>query len=811
MHQRSWKTLIAGGAALAVGVTLTAFGAPAHAAGIPGITSEARAQDEVMNYAVNLTADASHYDFNAAVSKASENGVVLAQYPEFNTFFVQSVKASFAPTLGKSLVDSGISYQSIGPTRYKTVTGSEVRTEQPQATASEANAVADAAGTRSTGLSADSQLNDFTPDEGDANAWGLAAVGALEAQQVDVPLENVTVGVMDTGIDPDHKDLKEHLDASRSVGCQINGIPSQAPADWKDDHYHGTHVAGTIAAAHNAYGVDGVAPSATIVAIKTSNEAGSFYPEYVACAFDWAAEHDIDVTNSSYYMDPYAFWMPTEGSQAAGLEAASRAIRYAKNHGVVNIAAEGNDNDDHDNPTIDKASPNDVEGAAVERNVAGGVDVPAMVNDSVVSVAAVALPTGTDPSIAKLERSKFSNYGKNSVDVAAPGSRIWSTLPTWKKDPPFGYLSGTSMASPHAAGVAALIKQVHPDYTPDQTIALLKKQAGYTYDRLAAPEDGKEYRGAGLVNALAAVLKDQPQPVLGSLEYSHDGVTDWRPLADASVSGTVYVRTTVSGPVTKASLKVGDKEAVTGTGTGAFQGNEVTLVAGPYNATDLIGDAPHVEVTVTAEGRNKDARADDDVKDSIHFHVDESLRDGGAWTNSTDGWKYCYSDGYCARSKYVKIDGNTYYFNGDAVMATGWVTFDAAWHWMTPSGRMATGWTKVGDTWYYLDPSTGAMTTGWANVDGSWYYLNASGAMATGWVKVDGSWYYLNGNGSMATGWTAVNGKWYYLTGNGAMAIGWVNDGGTWYYLDASGKMVTGWVTIDGTRYHFAPSGAWLG
>ena len=723
-----------------------------------------------MNYAVNLTADATRYDFNAAVSKASENGVVLAQYPELNSFFVQSVKAAFAPTLGKSLVDAGISYHSIGPTRYKTVTGAEVRTDQPQTTTSEANAVADAAGTRSTGLSADSQLNDFTPDEGDANAWGLAAIGAIDAQQVDVTREKVTVGVMDTGIDPDHKDLKDNLDASRSVGCQVNGIPNQDPSAWKDDHYHGTHVAGTIAAAHNAYGVDGVAPSATIVAIKTSNEAGSFYPEYVACAFDWAAEHDVDVTNSSYYMDPYAFWMPGEASQAAGLEAASRAIRYAKNHGVVNIAAEGNDNDDHDNPTIDKDSPNDVEGAAVERNVAGGIDVPAMVNDSVVSVAAVALPTGTDPATVKLERSKFSNYGKNSVDVAAPGSRIWSTLPTWKKDPPFGYLSGTSMASPHAAGVAALIKQIHPDYTPDQTIALLKKQAGYTYDRLAEPTDGKEYRGAGLVNALAAVLKDQPQPVLGSLEYSHDGATDWRPLADARVSGTVYVRTTVSGPVTKVSLQVANKEPVTGTGTGAFAGNEVT---------------------VSAEGRNKDARADDDVKDSIHFRVDESLHDGGAWVNSADGWKYCYTDGYCARSKYVTIDGDTYYFNGDAVMATGWVTFDGAWHWMTPSGRMAKGWANAGGTWYYLDPTTGAMATGWVNDGGSWYYLNASGAMAAGW--------------------TAVNGSWYYLTGNGAMAIGWVNDGGTWYFLNASGRMVTGWVTIDGMRYHFAPSGAWLG
>ena len=356
----------------------------------------------------------------------------------------------------------------------------------------------------------------------------------------------------------------------------------------------------------------------------------------------------------------------------------------------------------------------------------GGIDVPAMVNDSVVSVAAVALPTGTDPATATLERSKFSNYGKNSVDVAAPGSCIWSTLPTWKKDPPFGYLSGTSMASPHAAGVAALIKQIHPDYTPDQTIALLKKQAGYTYDRLAVPEDGKEYRGAGLVNALAAVLKDQPQPVVGNLEYSHDGATDWRPLADARVSGTVYVRTTVSGPVTAASLQVADKEPVTGTGTGAFTGNEVTLVAGPYVAADLVGDGPHVDITVSAEGRNKDSRADDDVKDTIHFHVDESLHDSGAWVNSDDGWKYCYTDGYCARSKYVTIDGDTY-FNGDAVMATGWATFDGAWHWMTPSGRMAKGWANAGGTWYYLDAS-GRMVTGWGTIDGTRYHFASSGA-----------------------------------------------------------------------------------
>ena len=786
MHQRSWKALIAGGAALTVGLTLTAFGAPSHAEGVAGITSEARAQDEVMNYAVNLPATASRYDFNAAVSKASENGVVLAQYPEFNSFFVQSVKAAYAPDLGKSLVAAGISYDSIGPTRYKTVTGDEVRTEQPTKTDAEANAVNEAAAEHETGLSADSQLNDFTPDEGDANAWGLSAIGAVEAQTVDVPRATVTVAVMDTGIDPDHKDLKERIDASRSVGCQVNGIPNQDPSAWKDDHYHGTHVAGTIAASHNGYGVDGVAPDATLIAIKTSNKAGSFYPEYVACAFDWAAEHNVDVSNSSYYMDPYAFWMPNEASQAAGLEAASRAVRYSKEHGVVNFAAEGNSNDDHDNPTIDKDSPNDVEGAAVERNVAGGIDVPAMLNDSVLSVSALKLPTGADPATAKLERAGFSNYGKNSVDVAAPGQRIWSTMPTWEKDPPFGYLSGTSMASPHAAGVAALVKEIHPDYTADEVIALVKKQAGYTYDRLAEPTDGKEYRGAGLVNALDAVLKDQPKPVMGSIEYSYDGGTDWRPLADAHVAGMIYVRTTVTGPVTTATMKVEDQDPVTVEGTGEFTGNQVVLLGGPYDTSKLPADEPFASVTVTAEGRNKDERADDDVADAVHFHVDASAHEGGAWVNDPAGWKYCYTDSTCAKGP-LAIGADSYYFDENGILGTGWVSYDGAWHWLGTSGRIATGWTKVADAWYYMDNS-GAMTTGWTQVRGSWFYLADSGKMATGWTKIGDSWYYFQESGAMATGW--------------------VNDGGTWYYLNESGQMVTGRVQIDGTWYTFDKSGA---
>ena len=131
--------------------------------------------------------------------------------------------------------------------------------------------------------------------------------------------------------------------------------------------------------------------------------------------------------------------------------------------------------------------------------------------------------------------SDFSSWGvtpdlRLKPEVSAPGGSIYSAVLDGKYD----HLSGTSMASPHAAGVAALVKEIHPDYTADEVIALVKKQAGYTYDRLAEPTDGKEYRGAGLVNALDAVLKDQPKPVMGSIEYSYDGGTDWRPLADAT-------------------------------------------------------------------------------------------------------------------------------------------------------------------------------------------------------------------------------------------------------------------------------------
>ena len=355
--------------------------------------------------------------------------------------------------------------------------------------------------------------------------------------------------------------------------------------------------------------------------------------------------------------------------------------------------------------------------------------------------------------------------------------------------------------------MAALVKEIHPDYTADEVIALVKKQAGYTYDRLAEPTDGKEYRGAGLVNALDAVLKDQPKPIMGSIEYSYDGGTDWRPLADAHVAGMIYVRTTVTGPVTTATMKVEDQDPVTVEGTGEFTGNQVVLLGGPYDTSKLPADEPFASVTVTAEGRNKDERADDDVTDAVHFHVDAPPTRAGSWVNDAAGWKYCYEDSTCAKNRPVTIGEDTYYFDANGLMVTGWASYNGAWHWMSASGRAATGWVNDRGTWYLLD-DTGTMVTGWAQVGESWYYLASSGAMTTGWTQVRGSWFYLVDSGKMATGWTKIGDSWYYFQESGAMATGWVNDGGTWYYLNESGQMVTGRVQIDGTWYTFDKSGA---
>lgn len=585
----------------------------ASAQATSAIISAPRAADgEVMNYAINLAPEASPEQLAQLVSAAKALGAAtLAEYPDLDAFFAQSAKAAFASDLNAAAQQAGIPLHSVGPTRFAQVKGAEVVVS--------GGVHNGANGGGAGGAGSNSQVDDYVPDPRTSEAWGLTATGAVEAQKVDVPRAKVTVAVLDTGVDGNHVDLDDQIDVENSVGCHVNGIANNSRAAWQDDHYHGTHVAGTIAAEHNGEGVDGVAPSARIMAVKASNAEGLFYPEYVTCGVMWALAKGADITNNSYYVDPWSFWVPTEPSQAAGYEVVRRAFAYTNDQGLLHVVAAGNADYNLDNPSTDSSSPNDVEGAAIkDRDVSGGVDIPAML-DSVVTVSSIRLPSrDADPATVTFQRSGFSNYGEKHIEVTAPGSGILSTFSAlhgggWRS------ISGTSMASPHAAGVAALLKSIHPDAKAPRLRELLLKQAAHTMNRLAEDANAKAYRGHGLVNALDAVLKDQPTPVVGDLEYSIDGGNTWQPVgAEYNVNRAqkARLRVSITGPVTKASLKVFDFPVASAHSTEAF-GEDLVVTTEELALADALaahdGEFLSVPVTVSAEGRNRDPRADDDV------------------------------------------------------------------------------------------------------------------------------------------------------------------------------------------------------
>ena len=761
---------------------------PAPATPTAGITAPARAAEQLpANYAVNLPKGTDKATFERAAAQASfRGGLVLARYPQFGTFFVQSASPSFSPDLGAALIKEGISYDSIGPTRQAPVGGNEAVVPVDYTTLARANAAlaaapkadgAQASGAQASGVQGGDEAG-VTPDPQTSNGWHLQALRALEAQDVDVMRAPVTVGVMDQSIDDTVPDLAGQVDHAKSVACNVNGIPNQDPAAWRwDDATHGTHVAGSIAAKHDGVGVDGVNPTLTIAAINVaSRNGGYFYPEYIACGFVWAAEHDISVTNGSYYVNPWKYWMPNDPEQAAGLEAVQRAVDYATSKDVINVVAAGNWTTDLDNPpATDDSSPGDTWGA-FERGVTGGVYMPSMMRGTL-AISALQLPEGADPATGVLEPTSWSNWGATTIDFAAPGAKIYAPLTSWYGKA-YGNLYGTSQAAPLAAAVIATLRQVHPEMNASEIVALAKKQASApeNWSRLAAPVEGREYRGAGLPNVLDAVLKDQATPVIDTVEYSTDGAT-WMPLAGESVAGRVSVRVSVSGPVTSARLLLGDREIAAGQGSGDFSGPGLTLQADGVDVSHPQGAgrfAGATTVTVEAFGRNFDPRADDDATVQVPFtvspdHVGPDEAGAGRWVSGVLGWWWRYDNGTYPTSTQLRIDGAIYRFDAHGYMVTGWVYEGGRWFYYGPSGGQVSGWVRVAGSWYYLDPLSGAMASGWTKVRDTWYYLSADGAMATGWVRVGSSWFYLSSSGAMVTGSRWIDGTRYSFDAEGRL------------------------------------------
>ncbi|MBH5336760.1 S8 family serine peptidase [Streptomyces pactum] len=476
-------------------VTATAAGA-----GTAGTTATDGAG--TMSYVVNLRPGNS-----AAVQRAvtEAGGRVVVAYDRIGVIVAHSAEPGFA---GRIRAVRGV--HSVGATRTTPLT--------PSATADvgELQRLSPAAAARSAAAARPGQ------EPLEPNQWDMRMIGADRANAVDDGSRRVTVGVIDTGVDDTHPDIAPNFSAGQSANC-VGGKPDTSPGAWRPyspDSAHGTHVAGTIAAARNGTGVAGVAPGVRLAAIKVSDPTTDlFYTESVVCAFVWAAEHDIDITNNSYYSDPWYFNCLSDDDQKALVESISRAIRYARGKGVVNVASAHNTNTDlAADQVTDPSSPDDSTPADRTVDPAKCPIAPEML-PGVVTVSSVGV-TG--------KKAAYSNYGHGVIDVSAPGGdarqvpdtpdangRVLSTLPGGG----YGYMQGTSMAAPHVSGVAALLKSRHPGASPALIEALLRGQA----DERACPEsydgngdgvvdavcEGPKQRngfyGHGIVNALDAV------------------------------------------------------------------------------------------------------------------------------------------------------------------------------------------------------------------------------------------------------------------------------------------------------------------
>lgn len=397
----------------------------------------------------------------------------------------------------------------------------------------------------------------------------MTQIKADQAWAVNTGSPSVKVGVLDTGVDDLHQDLAPNFDAADSVSCAYGKADTRTGA-WRDVDTHGTHVAGTIAAAKNGKGVVGVAPGVRIASVRIAEPTSTlFFAENTVCGFVWAGDHGFKVTNNSYYTDPWQFNCPDNIDQAAIIEGVRRAQAYAEGKGSLQVAAAGNSDYDLAHKTTDTASPND--STATTRTITNAcLDIPTEL-PGVVTVAAMG--SGN-------VKASYSNFGTGVIDVAAPGgdgsSGVYSTLPGGK----YGSKNGTSMASPHVTGVAALLASADPAATPADLRAKLAAQATDT----ACPSDSRctgtaavnAFFGEGQVDALKAVGATPPPG-----KY-FENLTDVTVPDNATVESPISV-TGVSGNA-PATLKVGVDIKHT------YRGDLVVSLVAPSGTVYLLED-----------------------------------------------------------------------------------------------------------------------------------------------------------------------------------------------------------------------------
>ncbi len=544
------------------------------------------------------------------------------------------------------------------------------------------------------------------PDFG--KLWGLQRVGAPEAWDTQTGSSTVVVAVLDTGVGWDHQDLSANIwnnddEAENGADSDGNGYIDDIrgwdfvkmpdgdndPDDDNDPSYHGTHVSGTLGAdGDNGIGITGVNWSVSIMPLKILDANGDGFVSHEIEAINYAVANGANIINASFSGGTYS-------------QSERDAIHSARAAGVLFVAASGNDGTDNGDVPVYPAS---------------------YELDNIIAVAA------TDD---KDVLASFSNYGAMSVDVTAPGVWIYST----KGGDSYQYLSGTSMATPHVTGLAALIWADNGGFTYDQ----VKERILNGVDVL--PGLTGSVLMAGRINANNSInpgsLPDAPTGLgVGVLSISEIGLS-WTDNADDESGFKIERKTHLAGSYSHIATVAANVESYSDKdlreGTTYYYRVLAFNAAGDSapsedNATTSLAAPSNLSAVAISSSRIDLSWADHSSVES-GFRIEEKVGAGGTYTEidvvGTDVQDY---------SSTGLDDATTYYYRVRAYKGA----IDSAYSNEASAGTRAASSGSGGDTGGASAPALAAPTDGGGGGGGCFISAAFHGPMVFPFMIVPG-------------------------------------------------------------------------